>query len=184
VFLGAAGEVFTDGLSPQQWRVLTNRILYICRMTGLTLKDLSAPSQDAPAESRLPKPQVTDLDCKRLQILLAIARATQPDTAALLEHLQQLLETAEVVPAQDVGPDVVTMNSQALVWDEDTAGPMSLALVFPADACGSDIHRVRLSVLSQIGLALLGRRVGDVVEGAIRIDRLLYQPEAAGDFHL
>ena len=35
VFLTVAGEVLATGLSPRQWKVLTRRIIYICRMTGL-----------------------------------------------------------------------------------------------------------------------------------------------------
>jgi regulator of nucleoside diphosphate kinase len=38
--------------------------------------------------------------------------------------------------------------------------------------------------LSPLGLSILGRRTGDIVDGRVRIDELLYQPEAAGDFHL
>jgi len=78
-----------NGLSAQQWRVLTRRIIYICRMTGLTLTGLS-PQSTGPSfsGSTPPEPQATELDCKRLQILLALAKATQPETAALLERLQ------------------------------------------------------------------------------------------------
>ncbi|HSV98673.1 MAG TPA: GreA/GreB family elongation factor [Sedimentisphaerales bacterium] len=185
VFLTTTGDALTDGLSAQQWRVLTHRIIHICRMTGLTLNGLSAKSA-GPSSSRStpPEPQVTDLDCKRLQILLALARATQPETATLLERLQRLLESADVVSAEDVPADVVTMNSEVRVWNEDTARQMNMALVFPVDAHGSSVNRVRLSILSQIGMSMLGRKVGDVIDGSIRIDKLLYQPEAAGDFHL
>lgn len=185
VFLTTTGEVLTHGLSAQQWRVLTHRIIHICRMTGLTLDGLSSrfPSSSF-SESGPPEPQVTDLDCKRLLILLALAKATQPESAALQVRLQQLLESAEVVPAEVVPADVVTMNSEVQVWDEDTARQMNMALVFPVDAQGSNRNRVKLSILSQVGMSLLGRRIGDVVDGTLRIDKLLYQPEAAGDFQL
>ncbi len=125
---------------------------------------------------------VTDLDCKRLQILLAAARASQPEIMAWLQTLQQLLETADVIPAEDVPPNVITMNSKVRLWNNDTAREVTLSLVFPADARGSDMDKVKLSVLTHLGMSILGRRVGDVVEDSIRIDRLLYQPEAAGHF--
>ena len=55
----------------------------------------------------------------------------------------------------------------------------------------ADLELERLSVLTPLGAALLGASVGDIVEcntpGGIRrlrIEKLLYQPEAAGDFHL
>jgi regulator of nucleoside diphosphate kinase len=185
VFFTATGQMLTDGLSAQQWRVLTHRIIHICRMTGLTLNGLAARSAGPfSAEAAPPEPQVTDLDCKRLQILLALAQATQPETAALLDRLQRLLESAEMISAEDVPENVVTMNSEVQVWNEDTAREINMALVFPGDAYGSDFDRVKLSILSQVGMSLLGRKVGDVVDGAIRIDKLLYQPEAAGDYDL
>jgi regulator of nucleoside diphosphate kinase len=49
----------------------------------------------------------------------------------------------------------------------------------------------RLSVLSGLGIKLVGQRVGDIVEWEVpagvrrlRIDKILFQPEAAGHFHL
>jgi regulator of nucleoside diphosphate kinase len=48
-----------------------------------------------------------------------------------------------------------------------------------------------ISILEPMGTALLGCRVGDIVEFAegdvkrfLRVENLLYQPESAGDFHL
>jgi len=94
-----------------------------------------------------------------------------------------LLESADVVSAENVPPDVVTMSSEVQVWNEDTARQMNVALVFPVDADGSNANRVKLSILSQMGMSMLGRKVGDVVADGTRIDKLLYQPEAAGDFN-
>jgi regulator of nucleoside diphosphate kinase len=61
-------------------------------------------------------------------------------------------------------------------------------LVYPDEA---DILAGRLSVLAPLGIALLGARVGQVVEfdapaGArrLKVEKVLYQPEGAGDFHL
>jgi regulator of nucleoside diphosphate kinase len=185
VFLSIMGQVLTAGLSADQWRVLTRRILRFCRMADLTLDELSPSSvKNLHSEVVPPSPQMTDLDCKRLQILLAVARASQPERATLLEVFQRLLETADIVPAREIPPDVVTMNSQVQLWNSDNAGEMTLSLVFPAAACGSDLGKTRLSILTHTGLSLLGRKVGDVIEGGIRIAKVLYQPEAAGDLHL
>jgi len=75
------------------------------------------------------------------------------------------------------------MNSRALLKIDDD--PMEVALVYPDDA---DAGEGSLSVLSPIGTAILGCRKGDLVEWevpsgttAIRIEDVLYQPEAAGD---
>ena len=55
-----------------------------------------------------------------------------------------------------------------------------------ADAVGE-----RVSVLTPLGAAILGSRVGDVVEWQTRrgprrmkIERIVFQPEAAGQFDL
>jgi regulator of nucleoside diphosphate kinase len=49
----------------------------------------------------------------------------------------------------------------------------------------------RLSVLTPLGVRLLGARVGDVIEWPVpsgvrrlRVQRILFQPRAAGDFNL
>jgi regulator of nucleoside diphosphate kinase len=61
-------------------------------------------------------------------------------------------------------------------------------VVFPSEA---DSEQGKISILAPVGTALLGYRVGDTVEwklpGGLRrlkIERILYQPEAAGDYHL
>jgi regulator of nucleoside diphosphate kinase len=102
--------------------------------------------------------------------------------------LGQELSRGEVVPPTDVPRGVVTMNSRVRVRDEDGDEPEDYTLVYPQDA---DIDEGRVSVLAPMGMALLGAKVGDVVEvrapagvRRLRIDRLLYQPEAAGDYHL
>jgi regulator of nucleoside diphosphate kinase len=77
------------------------------------------------------------------------------------------------------------MNSRVLLKDDRTDREMTLSLVFPADAArDGDTGESDVSVLSPLGLSILGRRVGEVVAGRIRIDDVLYQPEASGAFHL
>jgi regulator of nucleoside diphosphate kinase len=63
-----------------------------------------------------------------------------------------------------------------------------VTIVYPSDA---DRTGERVSVLTPLGASLLGARVGDVVERAARrgtrrsrIERILFQPEAAGRFDL
>lgn len=63
---------------------------------------------------------------------------------------------------------------------------MDYTLVFPEDA---DPGKGRISVLAPIGTGMLGCRVGDTFEWdtpsgkrVIHVKRIIYQPEAAGDF--
>ena len=72
----------------------------------------------------------------------------------------------------------------ALESGEETA----YTLVFPADA---RVEENRISILSAIGTALIGYRVGDVIEWQVpsgkkrlKVEGILYQPEASGRYDL
>lgn len=131
---------------------------------------------------------ITEFDKTRLQELIAVAEDFGSEARSDLESLRGELEIAEVVPSEKVPPDVVTMNSKVLLKDMDTGEEMEFILVFPKDA---DIDTGAISVLAPVGTAILGYRKGDVVEWPvparvrkIRIEDILYQPEAAKDYHL
>ncbi len=184
VFYSAPGQVFADGLTDHQWRLTTERIAEFCRTRGITLgKGPARRRTDKPGRRRHPKLQISEFDSRRLRTLIASIRSAQSPANAHLDKLQRLLEAADTVPPQQVPHDVVTMNSQVRLKDDEKNNEMTLSLVFPLDAIkDKDFEKLNVSVLSPIGLSILGRRVGDVLEGRIRIDDLLYQPEAAGDF--
>jgi len=131
---------------------------------------------------------VTRHDLHRLDGLLkAVSTAYRTDQ----EHLAKLkneLSRARIVDPKRVPGDVVTMNSRVRFRDLEEERDHVFSLVFPADA---DISQNRLSILAPVGAALLGYRVGDVVEWPVpsgtkrlRIEELVYQPEAASDMHL
>lgn len=127
---------------------------------------------------------ITEADKRRLQPLLEGMKNSRDD----LRGLQTELEKARVVQPKEVPPDVITMNSKARLRDLDTGEEMIFTLVFPGNA---DIQHDKISVVAPIGTAMLGQRVGDefsweVPAGSVRlrVEEVLYQPEAAGDFHL
>jgi regulator of nucleoside diphosphate kinase len=131
---------------------------------------------------------ITSFDHSRLSALLSPdALQTSKDKAHLLQ-LKKELERALLVEPADVPADVVTMNSKTRIRDLETGEILEYTLVFPRDA---DIRLNKISILAPIGTALLGYRVGDVIEwtvpGGVRVlkvEAVLYQPESAGDFHL
>lgn len=186
VFYGAPGSVFAEGLTPHQWRLTTERIMDFCRTRGITLAGTGARRKGkAAAESAKGKLQITEFDSLRLRTLIASVQSPGSPANALLDKLQGLLESAHTVAPQDVPADVVTMNSQVRLKDDDKHNDITLSLVFPLDAMKDmEFEKMRVSVLSPIGLSILGRRVGDTLDGRIRVEEMLYQPEAAGDFHL
>jgi len=129
---------------------------------------------------------VTEFDQTRLRNLLEGVRRWNARDRTHVDHLEAELDRADVVLPADVPFDVVTMNSEVAVRDIDSDEEMTFAVVFPSDA---DVNRKRISVLAPIGTAVLGYRVGDTIDwkvpGRIRrlkIERVLFQPEAAGQF--
>jgi regulator of nucleoside diphosphate kinase len=132
--------------------------------------------------------RVTVFDLERLKKLLADAQRTSHRKSVYLTKLQAELDRAKVVKPDKVPSDVVTMNSRVCLIDLDTGKEEIYTLVFPEDA---DAGQGKLSVLAPIGTAMLGYEVGDVFEWEVpagkrkwKVKRILYQPEAAGDYHL
>lgn len=131
---------------------------------------------------------ITEFDLKRLNSLLDRAQSRGYKDRNYLARLREELERAHVVSPREIPGDVVTMNSQARIRDLESNEEMVLTLVFPDKA---DYERGSLSILAPVGMALLGYRAGEIVEWKVpagvrrlRIEQVLYQPEAAGDYHL
>ena len=129
---------------------------------------------------------VTSQDKERLQQLLAMSATSDPRQQGDWRALAEELRRATIVPPNEVPADVITMNSRADLVDLDTGETVTFTLVFPPEA---DVEQEKISVLAPIGAGMLGYRVGDEFEwkvpGGIRrmkVARVRYQPEAAGDF--
>jgi regulator of nucleoside diphosphate kinase len=95
---------------------------------------------------------------------------------------------AETVAPAEVPADVITMRSKVRLRDLNTGEEMIYTLVFPTEA---DSGNGKISVLAPIGTAMLGYRVGSLIEWQvpsglrrIKVEEILYQPEAAGDYNL
>ncbi len=90
--------------------------------------------------------------------------------------------------AKDIPANVVTMNSRVVLHDLGSGEEKTYTLVFPRNA---NVDTGAISVLAPVGTAILGYAAGDEIEWRVpsgtrrfRIEEVLYQPEAAGDFHL
>ena len=130
---------------------------------------------------------ISHADRERLEALIDSARMDSRVREDYLAALEAELGRARVVPAGKVPADVVTMNSVVRLRDLDSDETEENELVYPADA---DMARNRISVLAPIGTAVLGYRVGDVIEWPVpaglrrlRVEEVLYQPERAGALH-
>lgn len=125
---------------------------------------------------------ISRVDYQRLLNLLD--EAPRGVDEAVLQLLDRKLEHGRHVDAQEIPGGVVTMNSR-VEYRRLNGGEAKIAsLVYPAEA---DAKAQRVSVLSPLGAMLLGAREGDVLDWGhamplhrVRVERLHYQPEAAG----
>jgi regulator of nucleoside diphosphate kinase len=131
---------------------------------------------------------ITDLDRQRLIDLIMDAQSGKYRGSVYLENLRGELERAEIVLPNEVPGDVVTMNSKVSLIDLETGEEEIYTLVYPEKANAAE---GKISILAPVGTAMLGYRVGDVFEWEVpagkrrlRINKILYQPEAAGDYEL
>ncbi|HKV78750.1 MAG TPA: GreA/GreB family elongation factor [Candidatus Sulfotelmatobacter sp.] len=131
---------------------------------------------------------VTDTNLGSLRNLLAAVKRVAVRSHDHLVALEEQLKTAQVVSREQVPPDVITINTQARIYELDCGRKTVYTVVFPREA---DVARNRISVLAPFGSVLLGYRVGDVVacvsSGSakrLKVHEIVYQPEAAQRFQV
>ena len=132
---------------------------------------------------------ITELDRQRLEKLIELAgERSRRANHQYLSRLEEELERAETVAPEEVPADVITMRSKVRLRDLDTGEQMVYTLVFPSEA---NLDEGKISVLAPVGTAMLGYRVGSQIEWDVpsgrrrlKVEELLYQPEAAGDYNL
>jgi len=129
---------------------------------------------------------VTETDVERLEkILESVLHSGEVSEKTILD-LEHEISRATIVDPKQISRDIITMNSRVLLHLD--GNEMEVSLVYPQDA---DPGKNKLSVFSPIGTAILGYSEGSVIEwelasgvAEIHIEKVLYQPEAAGDYHM
>jgi regulator of nucleoside diphosphate kinase len=135
---------------------------------------------------------VTTCDRRRLRQMIDALCASLPASGepygSYLRALDARLSGMATVERDEVNNDVVTMNSKVTVRELDSERRQELTLVYATDA---DPFGEKVSVLTPLGAELLGSRIGDVIEWQtrrgprrVRIEEIVFQPEAAGKFEL
>ena len=131
---------------------------------------------------------ITEVDLERLRELVGVARSCSELDQGRLAELQAELNRASVATIEDVPPNIITMHSQVRIRDLVTGQDTILTLVYPR---GVDLEHGKISVMSSVGIALLGCQAGDILDlqvpdgvRRVQIVEVAYQPEAAGHFHL
>jgi regulator of nucleoside diphosphate kinase len=127
---------------------------------------------------------ITDDDALNLREMIDRAHFERNGDGQNAANLEGELRRAKIVPQEQVPGDVVTMNSKVRLRDLDTRECELYRLVYPWNA---NVDNNRISVLAPVGTAIIGCRVGDVVEWPVpvgvrrlRIEELIYQPEREG----
>jgi regulator of nucleoside diphosphate kinase len=130
---------------------------------------------------------ITNSDLQRLNKLIVAYEESAESThdSEYIDTLKIELAKAEIVDSKEMPTDVITMNSRVEIEDLGLKRLLEYTLVFPEEANSTDR---KVSILAPLGTALIGYRVGDTIEfnapagiRRIRVVKIIYQPEAAGD---
>ena len=135
--------------------------------------------------STAPNITVSSLDLERIEALL---EQPQYRNGPGIDALRRELSRANVLDPGEMPGDIVTMNSIAQVTDEADGEIRELTLVYPREA---DSSSNKISVFAPVGMAMLGLRVGQVIDWKVpggrelrlRITAITFQPEASGQLH-
>ena len=131
---------------------------------------------------------INAFDRKRLMKVIKDGTNLNNPDKNYLKELEKELNRGKIVKSKDIPKDVITMNSMVHLKDLDSGEEMTYTLAFPDMA---DISNNKISILAPIGTALIGYSVGDIIEWEVpaglrklKVEEILYQPEAAGDYNL
>jgi regulator of nucleoside diphosphate kinase len=133
------------------------------------------------------KISITVNDYQRLAGLIGFA-SLKDKMPEIVNRLTNKLKTAEKLAQDSISKSIITMNSRVVLKELSKGRQASVTITYPQDADGRE---EKISVFSNVGLALLGRQVGDKVSwktpsgiGQFEIMEIVYQPEAVGHYHL
>ncbi|RYD97106.1 MAG: nucleoside diphosphate kinase regulator [Sphingomonadales bacterium] len=108
-------------------------------------------------DEQRPAIHLVDSECDALYALALAIQPKKPERAAML--LAEL-DRAEVHPAGKLPKGVVTMNSRVEFVDEASDTRRTVELVYPHEA---DIDAGRLSILTPVGIGLIGMSAGNAI---------------------
>lgn len=117
-------------------------------------------------------------DFEKLSNLVAMVRSE------VGELLEEELGRAKVVANEELPEDVVSMNSKVVFKDLESGQEKVVTLVFPNEA---NVQEGKISVLAPVGAALIGLRVGQVIdwpmpggrEKKFKVTSIVSQPQPA-----
>ncbi|WP_299247961.1 nucleoside diphosphate kinase regulator [uncultured Cytophaga sp.] len=131
---------------------------------------------------------INKLDFSRIQKCISDAKQANSITVVEATNLMKELRLGQQLEPEEIPSDVVTMNSIVKIAFLDSKRTVEFQLVYPDKA---DLKNNKISIFSPIATALIGYKVGDEIEWCvpagmtkIRIEEIVFQPEAAGQFNI
>lgn len=128
------------------------------------------------------------LDYLRIKKCISDAKQFKSISISEEETLLKELNSAKIVEPQEIPDNVVTMNTIVRISFLNTNKQVEFQIVYPNQA---NLKDNKISIFSPIATALIGYKVKDEIEWIvpagltkIRIDNIVYQPEASGNFNL
>ena len=100
------------------------------------------------------------------------AKDEQRDIEARIEEIEKILKNAEVVVEDEVDMDKVSVGCKIRVLDMEYNEEMELQIVGSTEA---NSLQGKISNESPVGKALIGRRVGDVVDVETQVGVIQYK---------
>jgi regulator of nucleoside diphosphate kinase len=127
---------------------------------------LTPQNTGARAKPQKPSITLTASDHERLSGLVRVAMNNMPDVAS---GLADEIDRAHVMAKGQHPIGVVSMGSEVKFRDETSGKIQKVFLVYPGQA---DISKDKISVLTPIGTALIGLRVGSSITWETRTGEL------------
>jgi regulator of nucleoside diphosphate kinase len=128
------------------------------------------------------------LDFARIMKCIQEAKSRKSINAAEAETLLAELRSARIVEPYEIPDNIVTMNSVVKIKFLKTGKEIKFRIVYPDQA---NIKENRISIFSPVATALIGYKVSDEIDWVvpsgltrIRIEEIIYQPEAEGNYDL
>ena len=100
------------------------------------------------------------------------AKDEQRDIEARIEELEKLLKNAEVVVEEEIDLDKINVGCKVKVYDVDEDEEMEFYIVGSTEA---NSLQNKISNESPVGQALIGKKVGDIVDVETQMGTIQYQ---------
>lgn len=128
------------------------------------------------------------LDAQRIRKCIEIAKQQSTINDFEIQRLTFELNMAEIKDPRKIPNNIVTMNSEINFSFVNLEKSGKIKIVYPNDA---NMKEGRISIFSPIANALLGHKEGDIIEWIgpmgtmhMHIEKIVYQPEAAGHYNV